>query len=105
MLIYLLGDVLRLFAGTIAPGHIGDEPAKSWMWTLAAIIMLIPIAMILVTLLVPAGPLKWVTVIASIAIALFNLASLPYDDFFDNMLLVISIGLNGFVVWYAWRLA
>lgn len=104
MFIYLLGDVIRLFAGSIAPGHIGEEPAKSWMWTLAAGIMLVPIAMILTTLLTPAGTLKWITVGVSVALALFNLASLPYKDFFDNMLLVISLGLNVFIVWYAWQL-
>lgn len=72
------------------------------MWTLAALIMLIPIAMILITLLAPVTPLKWVTLAVSIALALFNLASLPYEDFFDTMLLVISVALNGFTVWYAW---
>ncbi len=103
MLIYLLGDVLRLFAGSIAPGHIGDEPAKEWMWTVAALIMLVPIAMILMSLVMPADPLKWITIAVSIGVMLFNLSSLPYKDFFDNMLIVISLGLNLFIAWYAWR--
>lgn len=104
MLIYLLGDVLRLFAGSFTPGHIGDEPAKGWMWTVAALTMLTPIAMILTTLLTPLGPLKWITIGVSIALAIFNLSGLPYKDFFDNLLIVISLGLNGFIVWYAWRM-
>lgn len=104
MLIYLLGDVLRLFAGSFTPGHIGDEPAKGWMWTVAALTMLAPIAMILTTLLTPLGPLKWITIGVSIALAIFNLSGLPYKDFFDNLLIVISLGLNGFIVWYAWRM-
>ncbi len=104
MLIYLLGDVLRLFAGTNVPGHIGDEPAQSWMWTLAAIIMLVPISMTLTSLLAPPGALKWITAMAAIALALFNLAGMPYKEFFDNMLLVISIALNAFIVWYAWQM-
>ncbi len=104
MLIYLLGDVLRLFAGSFTPGHIGDVPAKSWMWTMAALIMLVPIAMILTTLLTPAGSLKWITIAVSVALALFNLSALPYKDFFDNMLIVISLGLNVFIVWYVWRM-
>lgn len=104
MLIYLLGDVLRLFAGSFTPGHIGDEPAKGWMWTVAALTMLAPIAMILTTLLTPLCPLKWITIGVSIALAIFNLSGLPYKDFFDNLLIVISLGLNGFIVWYAWRM-
>lgn len=103
MLIYLLGDVLRLFAGSFTPGHIGNEPAKNWMWTVAALTMLIPIAMILTTLLTPIGPLKWITITVSIALVIFNLSGLPYKDFFDNMLIVISLGLNGFIVLYAWQ--
>lgn len=104
MLIYLLGDVLRLFAGSLTPGYIGDEPAKSWMWTVAAILMLVPIAMILTTLLTPAGPLTWITIAVSVGLVLFNLSAMPFKDFFDNMLIVISLGLNGFIVWYVWRM-
>ena len=36
MLIYLLGDVLRLFAGDHEPGKIDGKPAAGWMWTTAA---------------------------------------------------------------------
>jgi hypothetical protein len=35
MLIYLFGDVLRIFAGDFTPGSIGAKPASAGMWTIA----------------------------------------------------------------------
>lgn len=102
MLIYLLGDVLRIFAGHVEPGHLNGRPATDWMWTLIAVIMLVPIAMIMTSLLVPIDPLRWITIIVSIALVIFNLAGLPYRGFYDNMLIVLSFGLNGYIAWIAW---
>ena len=56
MFVYLLGDVLRVYAGHVTPGEI-EGASGGWMWVVAAIFMLIPIAMILVSLTVPSGPL------------------------------------------------
>jgi hypothetical protein len=102
MLVYLLGDVLRLFAGHIEPGQLGGRAAPDWMWTMIAVIMLVPIAMILVSLLAPAAPLRWITLAVTVALAVFNVVGLPYRGFFDNMLIVLSLGLNGWIAWTAW---
>ncbi|MGO2111327.1 MAG: hypothetical protein ACTH31_06915 [Pseudoclavibacter sp.] len=102
MLIYLLGDVIRIFAGHVEPGRMGGEEVAEWVWTVASAIMLIPIAMILVTLLVPVTPLRWITIVLSIGFVIFNVMGLPYKGFFDNMLLIISFALNAFIVWMAW---
>ncbi|MDF0512866.1 hypothetical protein PX701_04455 [Agromyces sp. H3Y2-19a] len=101
MLVYLLGDVLRIFAGDAEPGRIGDRAAASWMWVLAALIMLVPIAMITISLMVPATPLKWITVIVSAALVLFNLAALPYKGLYDNVLIVVGFGFNALLIWVA----
>lgn len=101
MLVYLLGDVLRLFAGHAEPGQIAGQPAKPWMWTLAACIQLVPIAMIFVTLLTPAAPLVWITVVVSALSAVFNLSGLPYKGAFDNMLIGVSVVVNAVIVWQA----
>lgn len=101
MLVYLLGDVLRLFSGDAEPGRIGDKEAASWMWTLAAVIMLVPIVMITVSLMVPATPLKWITVIVSALLVVFNLSGLPYKGAYDNMLIIVSFGFNALVIWVA----
>lgn len=102
MLIYLLGDVIRIFAGHVEVGLIGGQEAADWVWTVASAIMLVPIAMILVSLLVPAEPLRWISIAISAALVIFNLMGMPYKGFFDNMLLVVSFGLNAFVIWIAW---
>lgn len=101
MLVYLLGDVLRLFSGDAVIGKIGDKAASSWMWLVAALIMLVPIVMITVSLMVPATPLKWITVIVSAALVAFNLSGLPYKGLYDNVLIVVSFGFNALVIWQA----
>ena len=105
MLIYLLGDVLRIYAGHATPGEIEGTRTTEGMWLLVSGIMLVPIAMILVSLMVPAGPLVWITVIASGALVLFNLLGLPYQGMYDNVLIVVSFAVNGIIIWQAvaWR--
>lgn len=101
MLIYLLGDVLRVFAGHATPGELDGKPAKPWMWTLAACIQLVPIVMIFVTLLTPSAPLVWITVVVSALSAVFNLAGLPYKGAYDNMLIIVSVVVNAVIIWQA----
>ena len=50
MLTYLLGDVLRIFAGDFTAGEIDGREATQWMWFLAALILLIPIVMVVLSL-------------------------------------------------------
>lgn len=101
MLIYFLGDVLRLYAGHVQPGEIDGKTAKPWMWMLAAGIQLVPIIMILVTMLTPAAPLIWITVIVSALGAVFNLFGLPYKGAYDNALIIVSLGVNALIIWQA----
>lgn len=42
--LYLLGDVLRTFAGDSVPGEMQGQQAAPWMWSLAAGVMLIQLA-------------------------------------------------------------
>lgn len=103
MLIYLLGDVIRIFAGHAEPGAVDGQEVAGWVWTLSSAIMLLPIAMILVSLMVPAAPLRWIEIIVSIALLIFNLAGIAsYAGLYDKMLLVISFAVNGIIVWSAW---
>lgn len=101
MLVYLLGDVLRIYAGDQVPGQIDGEPAATWTWTLAAVAMAVPITMLLVSLLVPAGVLWWLTIVASVALLLFNVPGLPYPGMYDNLLMAFGFVINGLLVWQA----
>jgi hypothetical protein len=102
MLVYLLGDVLRLFAGDSVPGELDGRPAAGWMWTVAALIMLLPIAMLVASLLVPVAPLRWTTIVVTVGLALFNIVALPYKGFYDNLLIAVSFLINALIAWQAW---
>ena len=101
MLTYLLGDVIRLFSGDAVPGQMDGKAAEPWMWTLAAVIMLVPIAMVVLSLVVPYPAIRWVTVGVAVLVVLFNLAGLPYKGLYDNMLIGVSFVFNGLAVFYA----
>ena len=102
MLTYLLGDVLRIFAGDFTPGQMDGEPAAPWMWTLAAGVMLVPIVMVVASLLVPYPAIRWTTIVLSVGLVLFNIAGLPYDGLYDNILIIVGFIWNAMLVWFAW---
>jgi len=103
MLTYLLGDVLRLFAGDMTPGEIDGRPATQGMWLGAAAIMLIPIVMVVLSLILPYPAIRWVSIVVAILAVVFNLFGLPYDGMYDNFLIIVSFVFNGLIVWYAWK--
>lgn len=102
MLTYLLGDVLRIFAGDFIAGEMDGRPASQWMWVLAAVVMLIPIVMVVLSLTLAHPAIRWVNIAASAFLILFNLVGLPYPGWYDNFLIVVGLVLNGLIIWYAW---
>ena len=103
MLIYLLGDVLRIFAGDFEPGRMQGQAAGQWMWLVAAAVMLVPIAMIVLSLMLPYPAIRWVSLATSAFLVLFNLVGLPYKGLYDNALIAVSFIVNGLIIWQAWR--
>lgn len=103
MLVYLLGDVLRIYAGDVKPGEIFGRQPTQGMWLGIAALMLIPIVMIVLSLLLPYPAVRWVTIVVAALVAVFNLFGLPYPGAYDNFLIVVSLGLNGVTVWFAWK--
>jgi hypothetical protein len=103
MLIYLLGDVLRIFAGDFKAGEIGGMQPTQVMWLLIAVLMLIPIVMVVLTLTLKYPAIRWVSIVAAIFLVVFNLISLPYDGAYDNFLIIVSLVFNALTVWYAWK--
>lgn len=102
MLIYLLGDVLRLFSGDMTPGEIAGRQATQGMWLGAAVIMLVPIAMVVLSLTVPYPTIRGVSIVVSVLVVIFNLFGLPYVGWYDNFLIAVSFGFNAMIIWYAW---
>jgi hypothetical protein len=104
MLTYLLGDVLRIFAGDFGPGRLmgGTQPTQG-MWLLIAVIMLVPIVMVVLTLTLPYPAIRWVNIVAAILVVVFNLLGLPYPGAYDNFLIGVSFVFNALTIWYAWK--
>ncbi len=103
MLTYLLGDVLRIFAGDFAAGEIDGQEATQWMWMAAAVMMLIPIVMVVLSLTLKFPAIRWVSLAAAIFLVLFNIAGLPYPGLYDNFLIFVGFVFNGLIVFYAWN--
>ena len=104
MLTYLLGDVLRLFSGDFKPGEIMGMQSTQAIWFAAAILMLIPIVMVVLTLTLQYPAIRWVTIGAAIILFGFHLIGLPtYPSAYDKFLIVVGLVFNVLTVWYAWR--
>ena len=106
MLIYLLGDVLRIFSGDYQAGEMGQQLVKFTQahWLMIAILMVTPIVMIFLTLVLPQPVSRWSNISAAGFFLLFNLVGLPtYPSLYDKFLLVISIVFNALSIWYAWN--
>jgi membrane protein YdbS with pleckstrin-like domain len=102
MLTYLLGDVLRIFAGDFEPGKLNGVQASQWMWLGIAALMLIPIIMVVLTLTLHHPSIRWICIAVSIFFVIFNLFGLPYPGWYDNFLIIVSFGFNALIIWYAW---
>ncbi len=105
MLIYLLGDVIRITGGDVAREMAGKN-FNQFVWLAIAALMLIPILMVYLNLVLPQPVSRWANIIAAAFFFLFNLAGLPtYPSLYDKFLLVVSMGFNVLTVWYAWNQA
>ncbi len=107
MLTFLLGDVLRIFAGDVEPGKLaGGVQATQGMWLGLAVVMLIPIIMVVLTLTLKYPAIRWVNIVAAIFWVVFNLFGMVgggYPGAYDYFLLIVTFGFNGLTVWYAWN--
>ena len=103
MLIYLLGDVLRIFSGDVARMG-GTQHFSQAMWLGIAVLMLIPILMVVVSLALPHPVNRWANIIVAVFFFLLNLATLPtYPSAYDKFLLLVSMVFNVVTVWTAWN--
>ena len=102
MMTFLLGDVLRIFAGDFTSGEIAGKPVTQGMWLLIAAIMLTPIIMVVLSLVLPYPAIRWTCIVVAAIWVVFNLAGLPYKGAYDNFLIVVSFIFCGLIVWYAW---
>lgn len=105
VLIYLYGDVLRIFSGDVARMG-GTLHFSQGMWLGIAMLMLIPILMVVLSLVLPQPINRWATIIAAAFFFLFNLVGLPsYPSAYDKFLIIVGLVFNVVMVWTAWNWA
>lgn len=104
MLTYLLGDVLRIFSGDFVAGEIQGMQGTQAIWIAAALFMLIPIVMLVLSLTVKYPAIRWITIVAAIVLFLLNVVGLPtYPSLYDKFLIAVGLVFNIITVWYAWK--
>ena len=104
MLNYLLGDVMRIFAGDFVAGEIEGAKMTQRMLLGMAMLMLIPIVMVFLSLTLNYPLIRWANIIAAVLLFGFNLIGLPtYPGAYDRFLIIVGLGFNVLTVWYAWN--
>lgn len=103
MLTYLLGDVLRIFAGDFTAGELDGVKASQGMYLGIAALMLLPIVMLFLSLTVPHPAIRWVNIVVAALLLVFNAVGLPgYPGAYDKFLIAVGLVFNGLTIWYAW---
>ena len=103
-LLYLYGDVLRIYHGGEMAKALADMKLNQFVWLGIAILMLTPILMVFLALVLPQSVSRWANIIVAAFFFLFILVGLPtYPPLFDKFLLAVSMGFNVVTIWYAWN--
>ncbi|MBW7882043.1 MAG: hypothetical protein H3C34_05280 [Caldilineaceae bacterium] len=106
MLVYLLGDVLRIFSGDYQRGDIDISKFTQPIWLGISVLMVIPIIMLLLSLMLPQPVNRWANIIVAVFFFLFNLVGLPtLVGTYDKFLIVVSLVFNVMTIWVAWNWA
>ena len=102
VLIYLYGDVLRIYSGDAA--KMQNMQFTQAMWLGIAVLMLIPILMVPLSLALPQPVNRWANIIVAVFFFLFNLVGLPtYPSAYDKFLIIVGLVFNVMTVWTAWN--
>ena len=101
MLTYLLGDVIRIFAGDFTPGEIYGDLVEPYMYIVMAVLMVIPIVMVILSVIMKLQMNSWVNIIVAIGFFGFNLAGIAGYQAYDIFLLCVSFVINGLTISYA----
>ncbi len=104
MLIYLLGDVLRLYEKGQAAALIDGKPMTQTQLMMAALLMLTPILLALGMVFLPQGIASWASLIGAAALLVINVFGIAsYSGLFDRVLIGLSLALNVFTAVWAWQ--
>lgn len=102
MLTYLLGDVLRIYAGDFKAGEIAGRKISQNLLLGIAILMAVPTIMIFMSLTLNYPEDRWTNILAAMIFFGFNLIGLPtYRSNYDRFLIIVGIAFNIVTIWYA----
>ena len=103
-LIYLYGDVLRIYHGGEMAKALADMKLNQFVWLGIAVLMLTPILRVFLTLVLPQSVSRLANIIVAAFFFLFNLVGLPtYASLYDKFLLAVNMGFNVVTILYAWN--
>jgi hypothetical protein len=104
MLTYLLGDVLRIFAGDFVPGEIEGKKMSQKVWLGISMMMVMPIVMTFLTLVLDYSLNRGLNIVVAGFFFVFNLFGLPtYPTAYDRFLIVVGLVFNVLTLWYAFN--
>jgi len=104
MLTYLLGDVMRIFAGDFAAGEMEGAQVTQGLWLGIAALFVIPIVMVYLSMTLNYPVNRWANIIVAIIFFGINLVGIPrYHGTYDKLLIIVSLGFNVLTVWHAWK--
>ena len=103
-LTYLLGDVMRIFAGDFVAGEMEGVKVTQVLWLGIAVLFVIPIFMVFLSLTLNYPVNRWANIIVAIIFFVINLVGIPrYPGTYDKFLIIVGLGFNVLTVWYAWK--
>jgi hypothetical protein len=104
MVIYLVGDVLRIFSSDFIPGGIEGVLVGQALWLGIAGFMLIPILLVFLSLALKYKLNRRTNIIVAVFLFIFNIAGLPtYPGWYDRFLIVVSLVFNVLTAGKAWK--
>lgn len=104
MLIYLLGDVIRIFSGHFKPGEIEGKKMSQLAWLGISVLMLIPILMAFFSLVLEQSINRGANIIIAGLFFVFNIVGIPtYKGHYDKFLIAVSLIFNLITIYVAWN--
>ena len=104
MFSWVYGDLLRMYSGDFVPGELGGVLLTQEMWLVAAITMMIPVAMVFLSLTLKDKANRWANIIIGIFFTGYGLIGLPaYTSAYDQFLIIVGLVFTALIVWYAYK--
>jgi len=105
MFSWVYGDLLRIYSGDFIAGEfIEGVQMTQELWVVAAITMMIPVAMVFLSLTLKDKANRWANIIIGIFFTGYGLIGLPaYTSAYDQFLIIVGIVFTALIVGYAYK--